>query len=404
MTGAKKNTVGQFYEVSKGAIQHVAAHSNRAAVVLAYLALKRYQQRGNLNVTTGGRPALAKVLNISQRRAACLLDELRSIAWGKSHLETAMMDAHVWNKVCCKGQLVPLGHPGAGKGSNKVMPSCGDDFIYLPNSLTEVSDQKKHSPLGQLYHLRNKEIRLHATMLLLALYDHLDMQQFGGVDPAETIYVPWRNEGKAAWGGIEDYMQLGCLGQGPDNLYYLAVDYRADDDKSWSQHLTATNWKFIESITGETKETTAEKFWSALRALQELGLVFHAAMVFDSDPLTDPDAEVLYPLWTFNKAEKARLDARGCHEGGLGILTAKKAARGCVGIHGDAMQVIYESNCDESDMKQHPTGWFIAAADTPDAKVLGIMRPRFIPNTMDGHAGWASIRDKSADWGQRLSR
>lgn len=404
MTGAKKNTVGQFYEVSKGAIQNVAAHSNRAAVVLAYLALKRYQQRDNRDLTTGGRPALAKVLNISHRQASRLMDELRSIAWGKSHLETALMNAYVWNEVCNEDDKVKLGHLGGGKGSNKVMPSCGDDFIYLPNSLTEVSEQKQHSPLGQLYHLRNREIRLHATMLLLALYDHLDMQHFGGVDPAETIYIPWRIEGTSAWCGIEGFIQLGYLGQGPDNLYYHAVDYRADDDKSWSQHLTATNWKFIESITGETQETTADKFWSALRALQELGLVFHAAMVFDADPLADPDAEVLYPLWTFNKAEKKRLDLRGYHEGGLGVLTANKAAREYVGEHGDAIHAIYEDSSERSDLKQNPTGWFVAAADSPDATVLGIMRPRFIPNTMDGQAGWASIRDKSADWGQRLSR
>ena len=403
MTSKKNSTVGKFYAVSKGAISQVAKHSNRAAVVLTYLTLKRGQQRNNTNVTTWGRPKVAEVLGVSQRHAIKLMDELRSIGWGKSYQETAMVDAKAWNEQCGETELVPPGHPGRGDGSNKVMPPYGDDYIYLPNSLTERSSHKKYSPLGQLYHLKDKDTRLHATMLLLSLYEHLDMQHFGGADPAATIYIPWRYEGESKFIGFEDYpITLGYQGKA-GSLHYWAVDFRASDGHHWSEHMTATHWAFIESITGETAaaDKHAPKFWEAWRALRDLGLFYHAAMVFDEDPLKDQDAEVLYPLWIFNPAERKRLDTQGNHEGGLAKLAGNKAIRDCV--NDDFIEIMDELYANEI-LLDGPTGLFIAAAHNPQAKVLGILRPRFIPNTTDGQAGWASIRDKAAEWASILRK
>jgi len=401
---AKKSTVGQFYAVSRGAITHVAEHSDRAAVVLAYLALKRYQQRNYNDVVSGGRMALAKILGVSQRRAMNLMNELRAIAWGKGFKDTAMIDAHTWNAACDESEAVPLGHAGGGKGSNKVMPPCGDDFIYLPNSLTEQAEQKQYTPLGQLYHLEDKETRLHATMLLLALYEHLDMQHFGGADPTTTIYIPWRYDGTADHPELSEYdeeMQLGYMGQ-CDGLHYWVVDFRHADGKDWADSLTSTQWTFIESITGETSEgKEAPLFWKAAWALRELGLTYHAAMVFDADPLVDPDADVLYPFWMFNPAERERLNNRGHHEGGLAQLAANNAERHCIEPHSDSMELIYLAL---RGSPLEPTGWFIVATDNPNAKVVGIVRPRFIPNTADGQAGWISLRDKAAKWASRLER
>jgi hypothetical protein len=235
--------------------------------------------------------------------------------------------------------------------------------------------------------------------------DHLDMQHFGGADPGTTMYIPWRYEGEAEWDGTARFMELGYKGQGDDGLYYWTVDFRADGECRWSRHLTNTHWAFIESITGETRESQhAPKFWKAWHALRDLGLVYHAAMVFADNPLEDPDAEILYPLWVFNKAEKRRLDERGSHEGGLAMEAASKALRDCVSeYHLEAMKVIYESEGSDNALILNPTGWFVVAADRPSASIFGILRPRFLPNTIDGQAGWASIRDKASAWGEVLS-
>ena len=402
MDREKKNTIGKFYEVSKGAIEVIADH-DRAALVLAYLALKCGQQKTNRNVVSWGRNALVKVLGISQRRAMKLMNELRAIAWGPHHHETALVDAHAWNAVCAEGEAVPLGHPGGGKGSNKVMPPRGDDFIYLPNLLTSVSESKQLPPLGQLYRVRDKTIRHHATLLLLALYDHLDMQHFGGSDPAETISIPWRYEGESHPVGSDYPLTLGYMGCAED-LHFWGVDFRANDSDYWADSLTQTNWIFIESITGETEKTGADQFWAAYGVLRDLGLVFHAAMVFDADPLTDPDAEILYPLWIFNKAEKKRLDDRGCHEGGLAKEAQVMARRTQVDYELEEAVVEAYTNTTLYSLDMEPMGFFVAAALNPDAKVIGILRPRFIPNTTDGQAGWAIIRDKSAEWAERLKK
>jgi len=60
----------------------------------------------------------------------------------------------------------------------------------------------------------------------------------------------------------------------------------------------------------------------------------------------------------------------------------------------EALTAAYESRL----LINEPTGYFIAAAPNPHAKVIGILRPRFIPNTQDAHAGWSSLRDKASEW------
>jgi hypothetical protein len=400
MTTDKKTTIGKFYSVSKGAIEAVAEYE-RAALVLAYLTLKCGQQKHDNKVVTWGRNKLMNVLGVSQRHAMKLMDELRGIAWGPGHHQTAVVDARDWNAVCTKDELVPIGHPGGGNGSNKVMPPLGDDYIYLPNQLTEKADSKEYSPLGQLSRISDKAVRYHATMLLLALYDHLDMQHFGGADPGETVYIPWRYEGQSYPVSGDYPLTLGYMGKA-EKLHFWGVDFRADDSAAWSQSLTTTSWKFIEAITGETAKTGADQFWAAWSALRKLGLAYHAAMVFDADPVKDPDAELLYPLWIFNKAERKRLNDRGSHEGGLAKEVQLMARR--TGVDDELEEAVIAVFSAAAGMSDEPMGFFVVAAPSKDAKVFGILRPRFIPNTGDGQAGWASIRDKSARWFDRFQK
>jgi len=65
------------------------------------------------------------------------------------------------------------------------------------------------------------------------------------------------------------------------------------------------------------------------------------------------------------------------------------------------LEEIY-GQADGHDLDYEPSGFFVVAADNPDAKVLGILRPRFVPNTQDAQAGWADLRDKAAYWKQTL--
>jgi len=380
-----KKGLGRFYEVSHEAINHVADHGNRAALVLAYLALKRHQQRNQRHVVTAGRRALVNTLGISEHRAKKLLDELHALAWGPGDSETAVVDAVRWNQNCIEGDEVP---PGRYK-ANKVMPSAGADYIYLPNMLNTIGPDHRYSPLGQILR-RNKPVALDAALLLLGLYEHLDMQHCGGVDPATAICIPWRDEGTAA---TDDLLDLGYKGE-HGGLHFWVVDMCSRDSVDWSQYLTKVQWSFIESITGETSETEAPRFWAAWWALRDLGLAYHTAMVFDADPKTDPDAEILYPLWTFNRAERERLNQRGYGESGLALEVQNRARRYLIDDVEEALTAAYESRL----LINEPTGYFIAAAPNPHAKVIGILRPRFIPNTQDAHAGWSSLRDKASEW------
>jgi len=392
MTGSiSKNGLGLFYAVSSEAIRHVADHSDRAALVLAYLALKRHQQKHRTHVISAGAPTLQKAFDISYPRARKLLKDLQSIAWGPAFYNCAVVDAKIWNQQCMDGEEIPLGSYQA----NKVMPACGEDYIYLPNMLNTCGPGQSHSPLGQLYRLPDKTIRLDAVMLLLGLYEHLDMQHCGGVDPSTAIYIPWRTEGMAH---NDDFLELGYQGAA-NGLHYQVVDMRSSDNAYWKEHLLTSQWSFIESVTSETSETEAPRFWTAWRALRDLGLADHVAMVFDADPLLDPDAEILYPLWTFNKAERQRLNDRNPGEGGLAHLVSNRTQRDAEldELNGSLIEAY-----SEQFLFDEPTGFFIAASPTPDAKVIGILRPRFIPNTKDSQRGWAELRDKAVKWKKKL--
>lgn len=380
-----KKQLGRFYEVSQGAIKHVADHGNRAALVLGYLALKRHQQRGHLHVVTAGRRALSNTLGLSDHRAKKLLDDLHAIAWGPGAAETAVVDAVRWNEQCIEGHEVPTGRYQA----NKVMPSAGEEFLYLPNQLNSIGPQLEHSPLGQILRL-NKPVAFDAAMLLLGLYAHLDMPHCGGVDPSSAVSIPWRYEGTAY---SDELLELGYKGQ-QGGLHFWVVDMRSSDADGWTQHLNSAQWSFIQSVTGETTETGAGRFWAAWQALRKLGLAYHIAMVFDADPAHDPDAEVLYPLWTFNHAERERLNQRGHDESGLAIAVQNRARRYQVDGVDEALTELYSANL----LLDEPSGYFIAAAANKDAKVIGVIRPRFVPNTQDSQSGWASLRDKAIKW------
>ena len=247
--------IGNFYEVSKGAIWKVANHSNRHHLVLAYLALKRHQQASNLELVSAGSLAIKNTLGISRPRAEKLMNDLREIAWGGSIKETALVDAYPWNQAIRNGELedVQVNHGrwiGRNKkGTNKVMPSLGDDYIYLPNNLNKTHADNRLSPLGQLCAIRDKQLALDATMLLLGLYEHLDLQTYGGADPTKTMSIPWRTEGEG----------LGYMGES-DGLYFHLVDMRPVDSSYWDTHTSKTYWPFITATTGETKETGAERF------------------------------------------------------------------------------------------------------------------------------------------------
>ena len=118
-------------------------------------------------------------------------------------------------------------------------------------------------------------------------------------------------------------------------------------------------------------------------------------MVFDSNPLVDPDAEILYPLWVFNPAERERLNSRNSGEGGLANLINNRTQRDA---DLDDLNATLTEAYSERFLMDEPTGYFVAVADTADATVVGILRPRFVPNTKDSQRGWSNLKEKAAAW------
>lgn len=193
------------------------------------------------------------------------------------------------------------------------------------------------------------------------------------------------------------------MGQDSDGLHYWLIDMRANDDSEWwKAHTTTSNWAFIESITSETQETGTDRFWAAWHKLKSLGLMYQMAMVFDTDPSTDPDAEVLYPLWMFNQSERNKYQRANLHSGGLACQTSQKALRANGLDTGELEAILSEVTSRDGYGLDEPTGFFVMAADTPTSCTVGVIRPRFTPQTNDGFDGENAIEEKASEWVRML--
>jgi hypothetical protein len=391
-----QSTTGLFYQVSRGAI-HEVAKTGSAKLVLAYLALRYHQQRNkepksSIELVSAGKRVICKTLGETDHYARGLLNQLREIRWGDKQEQCALVDVEAWNQ----GRKPEEQMKEGGYGANKMMPAYADDYISLPNHLNDIHTGQTYSPLGQIYNEIDKPLRLTAIMLLLGLYEHLDMKNYGGADPKKTMSFFWRREGEVTFDDIP-LIELGSLGQSSDGLYFWAADTRSKDTDDWNDRAVSANESFIESVTKKSGEVGKSTFYKAWWALQGKGLVFHAAMVFDCHPQEDPEAEVLYPLWLFNRSERERLGAGG----GLAKVTANCASRNNL-IESDEIFMSLSSKSD--GMIETPTGFYIFAAESPEADVVGIARPRFIPNNQDAQLGWAVNQKKAAQWEVRLNR
>lgn len=119
------------------------------------------------------------------------------------------------------------------------------------------------------HHHASMLIRLDALMLMLELYAHTSMIQYGGVDPKQLCGL-WH---------LKDVSKDGfCLQEEPiesnlDGAYYT---WNVQPSGEWTASLHAE---------GYTALTHRDRFWSALRVLRDKGLFYKAVTLFEDDPV-----------------------------------------------------------------------------------------------------------------------
>lgn len=375
---------GQFFTVSVQAIEEIASQTQFVDALLGYLVLKKSSQRGR-NICTGGAPSIVRSLGVTRYRADEVLKSLRAVKLGEGSAQCAVVAPEVWNKAT--GEKVP---EAISRYPAKVLPSYGEEQIALPNTFVDgLQDHEDCSPVRQLRAIEPKEDRLDAVRLLLKLYHHQSLVDYGGVDP-KAIHRGWHDQGSVLAPFHEYFshsVKLGYQGAEPESgnrLHYWLVQPREEYILSLS---------LIQYIGGDKNRCL-----KILRDLQGLNLFYEVAVVFDADPIHRLSAEPCYPLYIFDRQARDEEFTHGA--GRLPLLIQGRADRSGLskakGLEGLAEAVL----CAE---KQRGSGLFLFAATNQTAKLVSVLRLRFRPHTEDIGAGIESEREKVARWKQCFS-
>jgi hypothetical protein len=285
---AKKAVKGHFFAVSFRAIQKIVHEGGLAEDIMSYLVLARHTQgRGEWQrmLSTSGAKAIHNKTGIPYRKA------VRSLEW----LEKAVLITPI-NEVT--KQKLPSLPEYFGKVKTRattircVLHDFPEPLIYLANTLVDGTRGagEKCPPLMRIMdeipisnHFKKAETRLDAIMLLLHLYLHHELDEFGGVNPHTAIYGKWEH--------ISDAIEN------------LPPVYHPLQKFAITKGNTTTKTRFINDTLFyiSNEETRCKRFWNALDNLRTLGFLYEVIQLWDDNPFTVKGAEILYPLYILDR-------------------------------------------------------------------------------------------------------
>jgi hypothetical protein len=366
---------GKFFSVPSEVVDLITRHTSWEDALLGYIVLARYSQPKNNYITTAGAPAISHKLGITRHKADQVLATLKSVRWGDQPQEAAMVDYRTWLSASAQ-EPVKL----KGRYPVKVLPHYGDTRIYMPNSLVDGIGQGTASPpLMQLREIQPKRDRLDAIRLLLTLYEEHSYLDYGGVNP-KLAHRPWVYTGSL----FDGYFELGYQGSSPTHsrTFHFWMIQKCPDP-------VVLGKVFVNRLMGGDER----RFRQAFDHLSELYLFYEVAMVFDDDPLVNPNAEMMYPLyvWDRNIREKAKDDSSGL--GGLYSHAFDRMDRSYIveDLRGDTFS-------DGAARSSSGSGFYVYGADCREAKVLSVYRLKYLPHTKDTGAGIDAEKERTARW------
>lgn len=370
---------GNFFTVPVQVIEEIASQTQFVDAVLGYLVLRKSAQGGK-ELCTAGAPSIAKSLGVTRYKADEILKLLRSVKWGDGPEDCVITTPETWNKAT--GDKVP---EIIRRYPVKVLPACGEEQIALPNTFVDgLEGYEEYSPVRQLRELDPKADRLDVVRLLLKLYQHQSLVDYGGVDP-KVIYRGWQDQGSVSPGYQEHFARPVALG-------YLGGDFSAGDNLHYWLAQPREGCQASPSLLLHIGGTEA-RFWKLLGHLQKLRLFYEVAVVFDADPLQSLSAEPCYPLYTFDR--QAREEQAELGLGGLALKIQDYAAE-----TGFLRRKHLEDLPAAIDLhtKEPVAGLFLFAAPNQTARLITILRLRFRAHTQDTGEGIERERGKIEKW------
>lgn len=338
-----------------------------AEEVMAYLVLVRGTSSRSKGVTTHGANSIATRTGMTYYRAEQALDWLASV----DYTEKLVDDTDQPNKKR-KARWRILENP---------------DVLELPlaNSLLDgIGRGKAHPPLERIYnnvslgkHLVKADARLDALMVLLRLYLHHSLADFGGVNPRCGVFRQWVATENSYGERVVDLEDTNAA------LYEIEGGSKMVYGKFSAEALFY--------VTDEAERRV--RFWDAFYNLSRFGFVYEAIQVWSADPEKDKKAEPLYTLHVKDRHARTQDPylSREIHN----------AAFRC-----GALEPHEEFNVeDELNEARNIIGTgrfrFIATRKSGGFPI-GIYRLRFRPHTRDTSKGMAVERRRVGEWAQCL--
>lgn len=364
----KEGVKGHFFTVSLNAIQRMARQGALAEDIMSYLVLARHTPgRGEWQrvLSTSGAKAIHLRTGIPYRRAVCSLEWLENAGFiipinSATKQDMPDLPEHL-GKIKTRATTVRW-----------FLKDFHEPLIYLANTLIDGTRGagEKNPPLMRLMDgisintFKKSETRLDALMLLLHLYYHHELEEFGGVNPKSALYREWDHTTEVL--------------ESPYSSLQLFAIIQAN--------AFAQNQFINEAFSYVNNETKVNRLWNALDNLKALGFLYEVIQIWEGNPFVTRTAEMLYPLYILDRHARQSEPylAKAIHT---------------TLIKGDA---ITPFNIPKFFQKMNK-GEFRYLAHTP-LFPLGIFRLRFRPHIQDTGRWLQAEMNKVGVWQQLLNK
>jgi hypothetical protein len=162
---------------------------------------------------------------------------------------------------------------------NLDLPHRLTDSVEVTSALRRIRGLSFHTAREDkhLAGSSDSSLRLDALMLLLAIYRHTSMARVGGLSP-QCCYRSW---------GIKSQVpKLGGIRWGAE----------PELDNAFTTFMSECVERSSHSKKPELTNEQKNRFWLAWRNLKELGLIYEAVSLFDTDPTKNNTAQLICTL------------------------------------------------------------------------------------------------------------
>ena len=282
MDAVVEKSKGEFFGMNMSVAKKIIDTGGGADELMAYIVLARGVSKQNKSrISTHGAQSISKRTGMTYTKAEKAINSLCA--------------SEVISKPITK---IDKATPDNRK-TKWVVNDAGTDTninLWLANAIADgLGNDEIKSPLERIYtdtplgsSSRITEARLDTMMVLLTLYQHHELEAYGGVNPKIGLYREWK-----ASENVVDREKTNI----PDtnaSLYEIAGSHEQVFIKFAEEALF-----YIENTTDRHN-----RFWSAFNNIKALGLVYEVTQIWSSNPSIDIKAEPLYTLYIHSESAR----------------------------------------------------------------------------------------------------